>query len=203
MNLCWYVQSCLSSARFKCSGRGTSHNIWGKLLLITAKKGWKRKLHLRGLFASILLLFFCLPALLSYPCILRVCWKWACLGWFAFFLFSSTKWDWLLKCVWSGTYGCAFVYRSTAWSVWRIKILVSGMMVSMSWQQSLGCWLYIVDRKLHKALQYKQVSAQYGCFTYILTSPWKGTVWRGEGKLCSFYLGWLVGFCHREFQYNE
>lgn len=150
-------------------------------------KGWKRKLHLRGLFASILILFSCLPTLLSYPCTLRIYWKWARLRWFVFFLFSSTKCDWLLKCVWSGTYGCAFVYRHTDCRVWRVKILLSCVRVSVPWQQSLCCCC-VGDRKLSKALQCKQVSAQCGCFHYILTSPWKGTVWRGEGKLCLFYL---------------
>lgn len=174
MNLCWYVQLCLSSAWFTCCGCGTPHNIWGKLVLITAKKDGKGNC-ISG--DDFLPFRFCFLACPHYWAI-HVLWEYIrnehLLGGFLLFLFSSTKCDWLLKCVWV-TCGCAFVYRSTGWRVWRVKIFITCV---RSWQQSLCCCC-VVDRKLHQTLQYKQISPQCGCFHYILTSPWGGTVWRG------------------------
>lgn len=133
MNLCWYVQSCLSSTWFKCSGRGTSCNIWGKLLLITAKRDGKGNC----VSGDYLLPFgFCF-LVCSHYCAFRVLWEYignehilGGLGFF-FFIFLSTKRDLIAEmCVWPGICGCAFVCRSTGCRGWRVEILTSCVRVS-------------------------------------------------------------------------
>lgn len=148
MNLCWYVQSCLSSTWFKCTGRGTSHNIWGKLLLITAKKDGKGNC-ISGDY--LLPFWFCFLACPHYWAI-HVLWEYIgnehLLGGFLLFLFSSTKCDWLLRCVWSLVAVHLFIEALAGeFEEWRSWSLVRG-----SWQWSLCCCC-VADRKLHKALR--------------------------------------------------
>lgn len=110
MNLCWYVQSCLSSTWFKCSGCGTSYNIWGKLVLITAKKDGKGNC----ISGDYLLLFgFCFLVCPHYWAI-HVLWEHIgneYLGWFCFLSFFIHKmwltakmhmgrYLWLCICLW-------------------------------------------------------------------------------------------------------